>query len=378
MELLSSYDAEFPGFLDYFQRLLHGYFRVGPRTDPLVARRMEECLQALGPQVCRQALAEFARCGIFTEAALSNDAQVRAFWTSPLMSLYRAAIGYAPSRQDRLLESFPTPVGSVQELFARQMEFRDTPLTSVRDGREMRYWSEVLRVAAPELYLWPFLPGGRELHGLDLGCGWGRGALGLRDYSRLRVTGVDLNEEEIELLRFQAARAGLSERVSARVADITSLPFADETFDFALSYVVLDLLSDQALEQALLELLRCMKPDSPFYVDIPTDRFCGAMMLQRQTRRGFIELLHGLEGHGKVFQLAFHDPRVPMQYTFAVLQRDALGLPAGARRSSHHIDLASARLKGVEPPQPAGWRQRLKTRKGSSRKSGGPLTGGRP
>lgn len=360
-QLLAAYDAEFPGFVDYFQRLLHGYFRVGPRTDARVAERMEQSLQALGPATAREALAEFSQAGIFSQAPLSNDLQVKAFWTSPLMSLYRQAIGYAPRPDDDLLAAYPAPVTTVAELQTRQMAFRDTPLTTQRDGRELQYWSEVLQVAAPELYLWPFLRPG-ERHGLDLGCGWGRGALGLRDYQRVRVTGVDINEPELELMRVLAARAGLGEKVLAVTADVTELPLADESFDFALSYVVLDLLSDQALHSCLKELLRCLKPDSPFYVDIPTDRFCGAMMLQRQSRRGFIELMHGVKAHGKLFQLAFHEARVPMQYTFAVLEATALELPENGRRPASLVARAAARLRGQSEVASRSWRERLQAR----------------
>lgn len=364
-EMLRAYDAEFPGFIDYFERLLQGYFHVGPRSHPLVAERMEVSLRELGPDVARKALAEFSQAGIFGEEELSNDAQVKAFWTSPLMRLYRAAIGYAPSADDDLPAAVPTPVSSVVELLERQAAFRDTPLTTVRAGRELNYWSEVLQVAAPELYLWPFLRQG-ERHGLDLGCGWGRGALGLRNYEALRMTCVDINKEELELLGRLAVKAGLADKVQAQYADITELPFAANSFDFALTYVVLDLLSDQALKAALREVLRCLKPDSPFYVDIPTDRFCGSMMLQKQSRRGFIELLHGLEAHGKIFQLAFHDPRIPMQYTFAVLESDALMLPDNGRRPASLISQAAARLKGEEAASSPDWRERLKARRRKS------------
>jgi ubiquinone/menaquinone biosynthesis C-methylase UbiE len=370
-DLLSRYDAEFPGFVDYFQRLLSGYFGVGPRTHPAVALRMEECLRAMGPEVSRKALDELAQAGIFRDELLSDDVQVKAFWTSPLMSLYRAAISYAPSSQDDLVGSFPSPAASLDEHAARQAAYRGTRLTSVEGGAEKRYWSEVLQVAAPELYLWPFLGGRGELHGLDLGCGWGRGALGMRDFSNLRMTGVDIGDEELEMLRVQAAKAGLSDRVEARWADITSLPFAAGTFDFALTYAVLDLLSEQALQSALHEVLRCLKADSPFYVDLPNEQFCGAMMLQKHSRRGFADLLHGMEAHGKVFQLAFHDLRVPRQYTFAVLSRDALEFPKGGRRPSWLVAETACRLRRQPPPNRRNWREVLRTRTSRPAQAGG-------
>ena len=350
--LLSTYDAEFPGFVDYFQRMLTEYFMVGPRTHPVVAARMENCLRGLAPEVVREALAVFSRAGILENGELLSDSQVQAIWSSPLMALCRAAIGGAPGATDSLVASIPPPVSDITQHAARQMAFRGSGFASSKDGVETLYWRESLQLAAPELYLWPFLRKGAELHGLDLGCGWGRGVLGMRDYSNLRMTGVDIGEDELELLRTQAGLAGLGERVQARAADITQLPFANDSFDFALSYLVLDLLSESALPAALAETLRCVKADSPFYVDMPTDYFCPSMQLQQRTPHEFIALLHGQRAHGKVLQLAFHDRRVARQYTFAILSSDALDFPENGARPSWLVKSAAARLQGRPQPLP--------------------------
>jgi hypothetical protein len=214
-ELLHHYDAEYPGFLDYFQRLLMQYYQVGPRSHPLVAHRMEEALNRLGPQKTREALEQMTRAGLFGEENLSHDRQVQAFWSSPLMELFRAAVAYAPGPDDQLVASFPPPVQSLAEHAARQVAFRGTQLVDELGQVVRSYWRESLQVAAPELYLWPFLQGRDPLHGLDLGSGWGRGALGMRDYSRLRMTAVDIGADELELLRLQAAKVGLTGSTSA-------------------------------------------------------------------------------------------------------------------------------------------------------------------
>ena len=366
--LLSTYDAEFPGFVDYFQRMLTEYFMVGPRTHPVVAARMEEGLRGMAPEVVRGALAQFAQAGIFETLTLHSDDQVQVIWGSPLLALCRSAIGGAPTSTDHLVASFPSPVSGITEHAERQMAFRGSDFANLKDdGSETFYWKESLQLAAPELYLWPFLRKHGKLHGLDLGCGWGRGALGMRDYSRLWMTGVDIGEDELELLRRQAEQAGLGQRVRALVADITQLPFACDSFDFALSYLVLDLLSEGALQLALAQILRCLKADSPFYVDMPTDYFCGSMQLQQKTPNEFIDLLHRQRAHGKVLQLAFHVRRVARQYTFAVLSDDA---QSGAR-PSWLVKAAAARLQGQ--PLPAAptradlWQRIAKVRNRSRR-----------
>lgn len=358
-ELLWSYDAEFPGFVEYFDRLLRGYFHLSPRTHPEVASRMGEALEALEPEVARRALGDFQAQGLFSGEPLSNDAQVKLFWTSPLMSVYRAAMAYAPRPTDDVLAAVPEPVASATELVTRQAAYSSSDMS----GDAARgYWNKVLLTAAPELYLWPFLTTRQGLlRGLDLGCGWGRATLGLRHFERVEMVGVDLNAEELELFEQLSERAGLAEQITTMVADITALPLPGDHFDFAISYVVLDLLSDASLETALREVLRCLRPDSPFYVDIPTDRYCGEMMLQRQDRRGFIELLHGLECENKIFQLVFHEVAIPMQYTFGVFDRRDFEAPLGRRPASLARE-ASARLTG-EAPQKTDWRRQLQRRR---------------
>ncbi len=358
-ELLWSYDAKFPGFVDYFDRLLRGYFHLSPRTHPEVASRMGEALDKLGPEAATRALRDFQAQGFFSGGPLSDDAQVKLFWTSPLMTVYRAAMAYAPHPIDDVLAAVPEPVASANELVGRQADYSSSDLSG---DASRGYWNKVLLTAAPELYLWPFLATRQgRLRGLDLGCGWGRATLGLRHFERLEMVGVDLNAEELELFEKLSERAGLAEQVTTMVADITALPLPDDHFDFAISYVVLDLLSDASLEKALRAVLRCLRPDSPFYVDIPTNRYCGEMMLQRQDRRGFIDLLHGLEFENKIFQLVFHEVAIPMQYTFGVFDRGDLDAPPGRRPASLTRE-ASARLTG-KTPQKIDWRQQLRRRR---------------
>lgn len=103
---------------------------------------------------------------------------------------------------------------------------------------------------------------------LDLGCG--RGAVLIAAARRLpagRAAGVDLwagkdqsgNRPEVTLAN--AAAAGVADRVEVHTADITSLPFADGSFDIVTSALVIhNIPSDEQRYQAVDEAMRVLRP----------------------------------------------------------------------------------------------------------------------
>ncbi len=70
---------------------------------------------------------------------------------------------------------------------------------------------------------------------LDAGSGVGGTARYVADRYGCPVTAVDLTEEYCETNRWLNRRVGLDDRISVRRADVTELPFADGTFDVAIS-----------------------------------------------------------------------------------------------------------------------------------------------
>ncbi len=56
-------------------------------------------------------------------------------------------------------------------------------------------------------------------HVLDIGCGWGGLALYLAKECRVEVTGLTLSTEQLELARYRASAAGLSDRVHFELLD---------------------------------------------------------------------------------------------------------------------------------------------------------------
>ena len=354
MGLLEDYDQAFPGFLDFYGEMLGYYFGASPVENSPVRARMEKAFQELGDEASRRALKEFQEAGIFDAEGLSGDRQVALFWTSPLMRVYRAAIGYAPDPRLDLRGHFPPPVSGATELLERRSKMAQRAQAGEMAGGSYQYWEASLLASAPELYLIPFLPKRSSLVGLDLGCGWGRASLALaQQLETARFRCLDLGREELDILEALAARAGCGDRLEAVEGDVCKMPFAPDEFDFAVSFVLLDLLSDVALEQCLKEVLRCLKAPAPFYVEVPTQGCCRQMMLQGFTDESFVERLHGVRDHGKRLQLAHHDPRYPGSFTFAVLKAQALKdeepphiRVSKAKRLLRGADFRGRRLRG--------------------------------
>ena len=75
------------------------------------------------------------------------------------------------------------------------------------------------------------LRGSRGLQIADLGCGTGASTLLLARELDATVTAVDLFEDFLHVLRNNAERAGLTDRIKVLAASMASLPFEDASFD---------------------------------------------------------------------------------------------------------------------------------------------------
>lgn len=138
----------------------------------------------------------------------------------------------------------------------------------IADGYD-RWWAPVIAGAAIDLldHLGPRLgtadPTG---HLLDLGTGTGTLAgAALARWPGIRVTGADPSTEMLALARVRVRGAepdaGPDERFRTVTAFADTLPFADATFDGAMSSFVLQLVPDR--HRALRELRRVLRPGAP-------------------------------------------------------------------------------------------------------------------
>ena len=99
---------------------------------------------------------------------------------------------------------------------------------------------------------------------LDIGCGIGGPARFAASTYGVRVSGIDLTADYVEIGQTLSQWVGLAERVSLRQASATSLPFTQGTFDAAyMLHVGMNIAEKQTLAR---EAARVLKPGSLFAV----------------------------------------------------------------------------------------------------------------
>jgi SAM-dependent methyltransferase len=118
------------------------------------------------------------------------------------------------------------------------------------------WWYRGRRRVIREALLALNLPPGIQI--LDAGCGSGRNMIELAEFGE--VTGLELAEASVEAAR----ERGVGEVVAGSVDE---MPFADDSFDLAVSFDVIEHLPDE--HQSLSELRRVVKPGGTLVVTVP-------------------------------------------------------------------------------------------------------------
>jgi ubiquinone/menaquinone biosynthesis C-methylase UbiE len=101
-------------------------------------------------------------------------------------------------------------------------------------------------------------------HVLDVGCGLGGATRFIAGTRGCRVTGIDLTADYIAVARLLAARTGLTDRIDYHAASALDMPFADATFDAAVTLHVAMNIEDRPALYA--EIARVLKPNATFCV----------------------------------------------------------------------------------------------------------------
>ena len=102
---------------------------------------------------------------------------------------------------------------------------------------------------------------GAEGKVLDIACGTGDFSIEIAKHGRqqgITVTGLDLSEGMLEVMRRKVADAGLRDRISAEQGNSEAMRFADDSFDRAT--IAFGIRNFENREKALKEILRVLKP----------------------------------------------------------------------------------------------------------------------
>lgn len=105
---------------------------------------------------------------------------------------------------------------------------------------------------------------------LDLGCGTGRFTLSLAERAS-SVTGLDISPRMLAVTRGKLADRGLNADLCE--ADMTSLPFADGSFDAVVSMLTLMHLPREDRQQAFCEAARVLKPGGRLLIEVKNSVF---------------------------------------------------------------------------------------------------------
>ena len=114
---------------------------------------------------------------------------------------------------------------------------------------------------------------------LDLACGTGDFSLAIarRLHPQGRVTGLDLSEGMLAVMRAKVGKTGLSDRIRCVQGDSEALPWPDGSFDRAA--IAFGIRNFERRETALREILRVLKPGGRLVIlelSVPENRILRA------------------------------------------------------------------------------------------------------
>ncbi|MHA2298891.1 MAG: class I SAM-dependent methyltransferase [Candidatus Hodarchaeales archaeon] len=138
---------------------------------------------------------------------------------------------------------------------------------------------------------------------LELGCGTAGCSIytlqNLSGIDDLHITGIDISPRMIDIGQLKVSQAGLADRITLHVGDVTTLPYPDESFDMVFSRGVVMSYVDQP-ERLLREAQRVLRVNGVLGLDVmnkgPEDpeikkkmksRYMGKIMGFEKTKRIF-------------------------------------------------------------------------------------------
>lgn len=126
-------------------------------------------------------------------------------------------------------------------------------------------------------------------HILDAGCGLGDQVI-LLSPRVAKITGIDYSAPMVERCKERLTKEGVG-NAEVRVADVTNLPFPDNSFDHALSICVLQYLTEEECLKMFGEISRVVKPGGNIVYHFKNT--CSPTGMMIQTGRAIRALIKG-------------------------------------------------------------------------------------
>lgn len=200
-----------------------------------------------------------------------------------------------------------------------------------------------------------------DTHVLDLGSGTGGPAIYMAERTGCRMTGLEVNEVGIEVAERLVRRGGMSGRVDFVLADGMHMPFADDTFDVAISMNVMNVFEDKV--GLFREVRRVLRPGGVWAFLSGTFDFGPEDEAVRERMAGgyaipqYTDTLAGYKA--KLAEAGFVVDEVTEYISDFRRQiarwlegwrthRDILAEEQGAEQTDHHIDYFTAYLEMID------------------------------
>jgi len=183
---------------------------------------------------------------------------------------------------------------------------------------------------------------------LDIGCGTGDVAIAiLRKAPASHVTGIDVSSEMLAMAIAKTQQAGLSDRITYKAADATTLPFPNASFDGIVSAFCIRNIVDHSA--ALAEMHRVLKPGGTIAILELTPPANPLLRIVHKTyTRHVIPLLGKLLSQRSAYQYLADsiDHFPPVAAMLAVMAKSGFACTACASLTGGFVSLFTARLPG--------------------------------
>ncbi|GKT40562.1 sterol 24-C-methyltransferase erg-4 [Colletotrichum spaethianum] len=139
-------------------------------------------------------------------------------------------------------------------------------------------------IARHEHYLAHVIDIKKDMKVLDVGCGVGGPAREIAKFTGAYVTGLNINEYQVERATRYAIKEKMDKQVQFVQADFMNTPFEDNTFDAV--YAIEATVHAPSLEAVYSEIFRVLKPGGVFgvYEWVMTENYDDANLRQRKIR----------------------------------------------------------------------------------------------